>query len=86
MTIVWRGDVEEVGLDVAGKNAISWVPERAPPLPLFRNWMRAKSGLISSISVSVGGESHKVNFFTSFEVSKGAMPYLSEDETLRSLI
>jgi hypothetical protein len=43
--------------------------------------MRARSGLISSISASVGGESHEVNFCTSLEASKEAMPYWSEEET-----
>jgi hypothetical protein len=42
--------------------------------------------VISSISASVGGESHEANFFTSFEASKGAMPYWSEEETFQSLI
>jgi hypothetical protein len=48
--------------------------------------MRARSGLISSISASVGGESHEANFFNSWEASNGAMPYLSEEELFRSLI
>jgi hypothetical protein len=43
--------------------------------------MQARSGLISSISAFVGGESHEANFFTSLEASKGAMPYWSEEET-----
>jgi hypothetical protein len=48
--------------------------------------MQAKSGLISSISASVGGESHEANFFTSLEASKGEMLYWSEEETFWSLI
>jgi hypothetical protein len=68
------------------KNAIRWVPDSAPPLPPFSSWMQARSGLISSISASVGGESHEANFFTSLETSKGGMPYWSEGETFRSLI
>jgi hypothetical protein len=42
--------------------------------------MRVRSGLISSISASVGGESHDDNFFRSLLASKGAMPYWLEEE------
>jgi hypothetical protein len=65
---------------------MSCVPDSAPPLPLFSSWMQARSGLISSISASVGGESHKANFFSSWEASNRAMPYLSEEELFQSLM
>jgi hypothetical protein len=65
---------------------MSWVPERAPPLPPFSSWIRARSGLISYISASVGDESHEANFFNSWEASNAAIPYLSEEEIFRSLI
>jgi hypothetical protein len=42
--------------------------------------MRASRGLMSSISASVGGESHEANFFNSLSASKGAMLYWSEEE------
>jgi hypothetical protein len=57
------------------------IPDNAPPLSLFRTWIRASSGLISSISASVGGESHEANFFRVLVASKWAMPYWSEEET-----
>jgi hypothetical protein len=62
------------------KNDISCVPDNAPPIPLFRVWMQASRGLMTSISASVGGESHEANFFSSLLASKGAMPYWSEEE------
>jgi hypothetical protein len=68
------------------KKAISWVPDSAPPLSLFRTWIRASSGLISSISASVGGESHEANFFRFLAASKEAMPYWSEEETFWSFM
>jgi hypothetical protein len=48
--------------------------------------MRVNSGAISSISASVGSESHDANFFNSLEASKGARPYSSSEEALQSLI
>jgi hypothetical protein len=48
--------------------------------------MRVNSGAIFSISASVGAESHDDNFFKSLEASKGAKPYSSLEEALRSLI
>jgi hypothetical protein len=59
---------------------MSYIPDSAHPLALFRAWMRASKGLILSISASVGGESHHDNFFRSLLASKGAMPYWSEEE------
>jgi hypothetical protein len=48
--------------------------------------MRVSSGAISSISASVGAESHDDNFFNSLEASKRAKPYSSLEEALWSLI
>jgi hypothetical protein len=68
------------------KKAMSWIPDRAPPLPPFRVWIWSSSGAISFISASVGGKSHDANFFNSLEASKGAKPYSSSEEALRSLM
>jgi hypothetical protein len=50
---------------------MSCVPVSAPPAAPFRLWMRDNKGLISSISASVGGESHNVNFVKLLVASKG---------------
>jgi hypothetical protein len=73
MTITLKHDVAEVEFASEGKNDISCIPNNAPPLALFRAWMRASRGLILSILAFVGGESHDVNFFSSLVASKGAM-------------
>jgi hypothetical protein len=65
---------------LCGKNIMSCIPVTTPPVALFRFWMQANKGLISSTSVSVEGESHDVNFIKLLVASKGAIPNLSEEE------
>jgi hypothetical protein len=47
------------------KKAMSWIPDKAPPRPVFRVLMRERRGRISATSASEGSESHDFNFFTS---------------------
>jgi hypothetical protein len=47
------------------KNAMSWIPDKAPPRPVFRVLIRDRRGRISPTSASEGSESQDFNFFTS---------------------